>query len=77
MLREKVKERDKSGYRASRNEFRFIEMSRASTPRIPGHNMDYLDFAIPRKRAKKRKGLDSVRLLGEWLAVAGWPISRG
>lgn len=25
--------------------------------RIPGHTMDYLDSAIPRKRAKKRKGL--------------------
>lgn len=56
MLREKVKETD-SGYQATRNKSRSIEASSTSTGSPDVSTMDYLDSAIPRKRAKKRKGL--------------------
>lgn len=65
MRSEKVKVRDGSGYQATRNKSRSIEMSRTSTE-SPGHTVDYLDSAILRKRAKKRKGL--VR--SGWLLVS-------
>lgn len=60
ILRETVDERDGLDYRATCNESRSIE----GLDRIPGHTMDYLDSAIPRKRVKKWKGL--VR--SGWLA---------
>lgn len=59
MLHEKVEERDRSGYRATRNERLVLSKcpGLGPNPRTRYGLSRFRDSAIPRKRAKKRKGL--------------------